>query len=351
MNAIKPAKITEIAFEPRDVEIFKIPDTKTKIATVQNYFFPRLEILLRHTLDIIQSVYNINPYRRMTFVYRPSNRKNAKQNYDFEEAYIGISGKRRTDRPLTIRHPDGKPFFFHPTYLTYNIRPEGNIRVELLPFRQLVDERFVESVARLVQENIEPLTPILALNHISYTSAHNFVQLKDAFTVDEIGVFGIKLFSPSYHFPIDLDRGLSELVIAFVALYPLVDSFIAIGEGETPQLSKMLEQFKAWWLSSLLDRTSKTESTEVEPSEQETPQIPQLDSYSFVRAGLWWDVLARDNWRCCKCGRSAKEDGVILHVDHIKPRSKGGTDDMDNLQTLCRKCNLGKSDKYPGDCA
>ncbi|MGL4943487.1 MAG: HNH endonuclease [Thermoguttaceae bacterium] len=32
-----------------------------------------------------------------------------------------------------------------------------------------------------------------------------------------------------------------------------------------------------------------------------------------------------------------------MHVDHIVPRSKGGTNDDDNLQTLCQKCNLGKS--------
>jgi len=34
---------------------------------------------------------------------------------------------------------------------------------------------------------------------------------------------------------------------------------------------------------------------------------------------------------------------VILHVDHILPRSKGGKDEMINFQTLCDKCNLGKS--------
>jgi 5-methylcytosine-specific restriction endonuclease McrA len=41
---------------------------------------------------------------------------------------------------------------------------------------------------------------------------------------------------------------------------------------------------------------------------------------------------------------SAKE-GAILHVDHIIPRSKGGKDEMDNYQTLCHKCNIGKSNK------
>ena len=64
-----------------------------------------------------------------------------------------------------------------------------------------------------------------------------------------------------------------------------------------------------------------------------------------MRAGKWWDVLARDKWKCLSCGRSAREDGVLLEVDHIIPRSKGGSDDMSNLQTLCKKCNIGKSNR------
>lgn len=40
----------------------------------------------------------------------------------------------------------------------------------------------------------------------------------------------------------------------------------------------------------------------------------------------------------------AKDSTVELHVDHIIPWAKGGETVMDNLQTLCSKCNWGKSD-------
>jgi CRISPR/Cas system Type II protein with McrA/HNH and RuvC-like nuclease domain len=53
-------------------------------------------------------------------------------------------------------------------------------------------------------------------------------------------------------------------------------------------------------------------------------------------------VLQRDNFRCCICGRTAKE--TKLEVDHKIPVSKGGTDSLDNLWTLCIDCNRGKSD-------
>lgn len=56
-------------------------------------------------------------------------------------------------------------------------------------------------------------------------------------------------------------------------------------------------------------------------------------------------VNRRDRFTCRACGRSpANEVGVVLHVDHIDPWSKGGETTLDNLQTLCQKCNLGKSD-------
>lgn len=55
-------------------------------------------------------------------------------------------------------------------------------------------------------------------------------------------------------------------------------------------------------------------------------------------------VLKRDDFKCCKCGASpAKDPSVVLHVDHIVPWSKGGETVLENLQTLCSKCNIGKS--------
>ncbi len=55
-------------------------------------------------------------------------------------------------------------------------------------------------------------------------------------------------------------------------------------------------------------------------------------------------VLIRDNCICKMCGASpGKDPSVVLHVDHIKPWSKGGETDSDNLRTLCSVCNIGKS--------
>lgn len=64
-----------------------------------------------------------------------------------------------------------------------------------------------------------------------------------------------------------------------------------------------------------------------------------------INERLRFKVLKRDNFKCVYCGKSpATDSNVELHVDHIIPWSKGGKTVIENLQTSCSKCNLGKSD-------
>lgn len=66
--------------------------------------------------------------------------------------------------------------------------------------------------------------------------------------------------------------------------------------------------------------------------------------------GIFSDDLASDIREDFKeligDGKSPSSDiGTKLHVDHIKPFSKGGKTVLENLQTLCFDCNLGKGNK------
>ena len=60
-----------------------------------------------------------------------------------------------------------------------------------------------------------------------------------------------------------------------------------------------------------------------------------------------FEVFKRDKFTCQYCGRSAPD--VKLEVDHIKPYSKGGTNDIMNLVTACRDCNRGKTNRELDD--
>lgn len=55
-----------------------------------------------------------------------------------------------------------------------------------------------------------------------------------------------------------------------------------------------------------------------------------------------FSIYERDGYRCRKCGISDRY--ANLKIDHIIPISRGGKSTYDNLQTLCRKCNVEKGD-------
>lgn len=65
-----------------------------------------------------------------------------------------------------------------------------------------------------------------------------------------------------------------------------------------------------------------------------------------INLRLRFKVMQRDHFKCCACGASpAKDPTIELHIDHIKPYSKGGETVIDNLRTLCSKCNWGKGNQ------
>ncbi len=88
-------------------------------------------------------------------------------------------------------------------------------------------------------------------------------------------------------------------------------------------------------LSEAYDETGKRQAAKV---------ARELER-SKLNAGLRYDVLRRDGFKCTLCG-ATQADGAKLHVDHIIPVSKGGKTELNNLRTLCDLCNLGKGNKY-----
>lgn len=77
-------------------------------------------------------------------------------------------------------------------------------------------------------------------------------------------------------------------------------------------------------------------------------EITKREERKIMNDDIRYNVLKRDNFTCQKCGASNK-DGAKLEVDHIIPVAKGGKTIMSNLQTLCDRCNNGKSDKVADD--
>ena len=77
-------------------------------------------------------------------------------------------------------------------------------------------------------------------------------------------------------------------------------------------------------------------------------------SKSFYSSPEWlalrYRVLKKYGSVCMLCG-ATRDDGVKMHVDHIKPRSKFPklALEFSNMQILCEHCNIGKSNKDETD--
>ncbi len=54
-------------------------------------------------------------------------------------------------------------------------------------------------------------------------------------------------------------------------------------------------------------------------------------------------VLARDNYMCRVCGNVNSNE-----VDHIVPVAQGGSNELENLQTLCKTCHSRKTSEETG---
>jgi hypothetical protein len=122
-------------------------------------------------------------------------------------------------------------------------------------------------------------------------------------------------------------------------------------EGRTPQRKDLrtynfdvsgdtiVRRFGTW------KKALKTAYESVSHESAETNQLaPAARSAGRTRQSLSIrkriSVMKRDGFSCARCGASGQ--GTKLEVHHILPFAHGGTDSLDNLQTLCFPCNRGQ---------
>lgn len=137
---------------------------------------------------------------------------------------------------------------------------------------------------------------------------------------------------------INKSLGLSSSLVKVNVARQIVADWIKTGK-EIPRLQRFLKQSKQFEPKSNINKTYKQEL-----------RIARPDPISFYYSDAWralrYDALKKYGRACAVCG-AIPGNGIILHVDHIKPRSLYPRLELDinNLQILCENCNLGKSNR------
>lgn len=91
----------------------------------------------------------------------------------------------------------------------------------------------------------------------------------------------------------------------------------------------------------------KREKRKRKPAKEKYKPPPLTERiYKSITPKLRFAILERDGFRCRYCGRSPREHGVTLHIDHVTPVSKDGLTTYKNLVSCCVECNLGKGNSH-----
>lgn len=119
-------------------------------------------------------------------------------------------------------------------------------------------------------------------------------------------------------------------------------------------ISRYQKEFNEPWYRvclQFLSWKSGAPVSEIECEAVAAPSSPQTlrGSRREVTLSLRYTVLKRDRFRCVKCGVSpATNPTAQLHVDHVIAWANRGETILQNLQSLCSDCNLGKSNRHDG---
>lgn len=66
----------------------------------------------------------------------------------------------------------------------------------------------------------------------------------------------------------------------------------------------------------------------------------------WIRPDKRLAIYIRDGFQCAYCGRDLKDaEPHEVNLDHLLPRSAGGSNEATNLVTSCKSCNCSRQDK------
>jgi 5-methylcytosine-specific restriction endonuclease McrA len=351
---MEKAKIENIAFDEEDAKLLTLnTDLLLKAKGIQYSILPKLNILLEEALIRIRRVYGIEVFNNFSTITKSPNFRTNRENdlkLDYDYALVGI-GPVRKSIWKGYERTDGKPVTILPYRMAIGFRSDGiYIFFSGGGFRSVqgLTNKSRGKYISFIKKNLQYIQSILMFTNMipySFYEPNENDDLIIGFEKYIDKIFNEQsqeiYFIREIGFPLNVYK-FQSAVNSFVIFYPIYDSILRIARNESDIFNSLISKLK--YSNFYIPEYEENKQKLAEKDELDNKIIKNPDDKNIVRAGIRWQVFERDEFKCVACGKSAI-DGAILHVDHIIPRSKGGKDEMDNYQTLCHLCNIGKSNK------
>jgi len=347
-------KPLEITFDEADQNLFQVDDPRLRADALQHSVLPRLHVLLNQCVALIGQVYEIDVFQDSIVSYFPHfrQRRSRELRLLYHAAYVSLGGKRTKNKWHGFQRVDSKPVQIVPFRLGIALSCDGiRLMLEHWPMR-LTDG----SYRKLLQFHLdfEGLTHRLCYAsgfrpHLAYGDS---VEPLSSFREHYEYMLANRLFDNSFHsqrpwgYPVTAATT-KAIARSYATFYSIYDSYLQIAKGAQSRFSELVHKANTWRLS-LGREADVVQQGASHPAFDPSEARHAAEQRVRVMPALRWQVFQRDDWRCVACGRDSSAD-IILHVDHIIPRSRGGQDTLANYQTLCHLCNIGKSNRDETD--
>lgn len=343
---------TDISFDFDDKNLFLVDDLKLKADAIRYSILPKIEMIINICIAEVLRIYDINILENSSITKSPNFRK--KRQNELKKVYswalAGIRGKRDSRLWQGVLRADNKVMTIVPFTNEFILTTDGLFFEFHFQCKQLI----IKDYTKFYDFIFQYVTEIESLIRHSFSYFNQIYFFDDSIikplqsikeyiqNLKEQNYFDIYIYTKTIKYPISRDE-IDDLIFSFLVLYPIYDAFIQISKGQEIRFQEQINLTEKF----LIEYYRKEDEHLVRKNELvlDTIKINEAAEQKVkIMPAIRWQVFQRDNWKCVSCGRNA-DDGIILHIDHIIPRSKGGKDTFENYQTLCNICNIGKSNK------
>lgn len=351
--------LDDITFDKDDANLFQVDDARLSADALRHSVLPRMRVVMNTAVALIREIYGIETLENSTFSVYPSFRekryKNEELRFRYEAAYVGLGGHRKPNWAGFARK-DGKPVQFLPFRFGFRFSQWGLETFFENGWLKGLDRKSFDSILQFHIDNEAIVNRLCFAARIgpAFYWAED-LPLYATFAEHyrhriENGEYDNHFWGYLYKLPVE--RGdFFDIVHDFTMFFPVYDAYLRMAKGEPSRLTALVDRLNKFATEEHPEIYGEDEAeANADPAADDAARQARDAAASKipVMPAMRWQVFQRDGWKCVACGRTS-HDGAILHVDHIVPRSKGGPDTLENFQTLCETCNIGKSNRDDTD--